>query len=147
MTKADLIESLSDKLGAVKIDAERVVDGVLDAIVEALKQGDPVNISGFGKFAVSMRKARPGRNPKTREAIEISAGRSAKFKLGKQLKDSLNARVRRAPGSPHRTETARREEGEKGSEYAQPARVLARFSDHETSPRRYRYTHDFVGRG
>src|SRR3984957_19518035 len=65
MTKADLIESLSYKLGVVKIDAERVVDGVLDAIVEALKQGDPVNISGFGRFAVSMRKARPGRNPKS----------------------------------------------------------------------------------
>src|ERR1700719_4612854 len=90
MTKADLIESLSDKLGLVKIDAERVVDGVLDAIVEALKQGDPVNISGFGKFAIAMRKARTGRNPKTGEAGEISATRSAKFRLGKQLKESLN---------------------------------------------------------
>jgi DNA-binding protein HU-beta len=98
MTKADLIESLSDRLGLVKIDAERVVDGVLDAIVEALKQGDPVNISGFGKFAVSTRAARTGRNPKTGEAIEISAARSAKFKLGKQLKESLNGAGAASPG-------------------------------------------------
>jgi nucleoid DNA-binding protein len=58
MTKTDLIEGLSNKLGLVKIDAERVVDGVLDAISEALKQGDRVNISGFGTFAVST--PRPG---------------------------------------------------------------------------------------
>jgi DNA-binding protein HU-beta len=90
MTKTDLIEGLSNKLGLVKIDAERVVDGVLDAITEALKQGDRVNISGFGTFAVSMRDARAGRNPKTGESIEISASRSAKFKPGKQLKESLN---------------------------------------------------------
>ena len=90
MTKTDLIEGLSNKLGLVKIDAERVVDGVLDAITEALKQGDRVNISGFGTFAVSMRDARTGRNPKTGESIEISANRSAKFKPGKQLKESLN---------------------------------------------------------
>ena len=90
MTKTDLIEGLSDKLGLVKIDAERVVDGLLDAISEALKQGDRVNLSGFGTFAVSMRDARTGRNPKTGESIEISASRSAKFKPGKQLKESLN---------------------------------------------------------
>jgi DNA-binding protein HU-beta len=91
MTKTDLIEGLSNRLGLVKIDAERVVDGVLDAITEALKHGDRVNLSGFGTFAVSAREARTGRNPKTGESIEISASRSAKFKPGKQLKESLNA--------------------------------------------------------
>jgi DNA-binding protein HU-beta len=63
---------------------------VLDAFTEALKQGDRVNISGFGTFAVSMRDARTGRNPKTGESIEISASRSAKFRPGKQLKESLS---------------------------------------------------------
>ena len=90
MTKTDLIEGLSNKLGLVKIDAERVVDGVLDAITEALKQDDRVNISGFGTFAVSMRDARTGRNPKTGESVEIPASRSAKFRPGKQLKESLS---------------------------------------------------------
>src|SRR6202162_2087792 len=99
MTKIDLIEGLSNKLGLVKIDAERAVDGVLDAISEALKQGDRVNLSGFGTFAVSMRDARTGRNPKTDESIEISASRSAKFKPGKQLKDSLHDGVGAAPAS------------------------------------------------
>jgi nucleoid DNA-binding protein len=56
----------------------------------ALKQGERVNISGFGTFTVSAREARTGRNPKTGEPVEISASRSAKFKPGKQLKESLN---------------------------------------------------------
>jgi DNA-binding protein HU-beta len=55
-----------------------------------MRQGDKVNISGFGTFSVSSRKARTGRNPKTGESIEISASRAAKFKAGKTLKDSLN---------------------------------------------------------
>jgi DNA-binding protein HU-beta len=90
MTKTDLIEGLSNRLGLVKIDAERVVDGMLDAITEALKQGDRVNISGFGTFPVSMRDARTGRNPTTGASIEILASRSAKFRPGKQLKESLS---------------------------------------------------------
>jgi|SRR4051812_34293452 len=90
MTKADLIEGLANKLGMGKGEAERAVNIVLDDIINALKQGERVNISGFGTFSVSTRQARTGRNPKTGESIEISASRSAKFKPGKQLKDSLN---------------------------------------------------------
>ena len=90
MTKADLIEGLSNKLGMNKNEAEKAVNIMLDDIINALKAGERVNISGFGTFAVSMRDARTGRNPKTGESIEISASRSAKFKPGKQLKDSLN---------------------------------------------------------
>ena len=90
MTKADLIEGLANKLGMGKGEAERAVNMVLDDIINALKQGERVNISGFGTFSVSSRQARTGRNPKTGESIEISASRSAKFKAGKQLKDSLN---------------------------------------------------------
>src|SRR5712672_3866008 len=90
MTKADLIEGLSNKLGMNKNEAEKAVNIMLDDIITALKAGERVNISGFGTFAVSMREARTGRNPKTGESIEISASRSAKFKPGKQLKESLN---------------------------------------------------------
>ena len=93
MTKADLVEALANKLGINRNDAEKTVNIVLDDIVHALKQGERVNISGFGTFSVSNREARTGRNPKTGEAIEISASRSAKFKPGKQLKDSLNDTV------------------------------------------------------
>lgn len=97
MTKADLVEALANKLGINRNDAEKTVNIVLDDIVHALKQGERVNISGFGTFSVSNREARTGRNPKTGAAIEISASRSAKFKPGKQLKDSLNDSI----GSPH----------------------------------------------
>jgi DNA-binding protein HU-beta len=90
MTKADLTEGLANKLGMGKAEAERAVNIVLDDIINALKHGERVNISGFGTFSVSSRQARTGRNPKTGESIEITASRSAKFKPGKQLKDSLN---------------------------------------------------------
>jgi DNA-binding protein HU-beta len=90
MTKADLIDGLANKLGLNKNEAEKAVNIVLDDVINALKQGDRVNISGFGTFSVSTRQARVGRNPKTGESIQISASRSAKFKPGKQLKDSLN---------------------------------------------------------
>jgi integration host factor beta subunit len=90
MTKAELIEALANKLPLNKAEAERAINIVLEDVIAALKQGQRVNISGFGTFSVSTRQARTGRNPKTGESIEISASRSAKFKPGKQLKDSLN---------------------------------------------------------
>ena len=90
MTKAELIDSISTKIDLPKQTAERIVNTIFDDIVAALKSGDKVNISGFGTFQISDRKARTGRNPKTGEAIQISASRSAKFKAGKVLKDSLN---------------------------------------------------------
>jgi DNA-binding protein HU-beta len=90
MTKADLIESVASKTELPKAIAERAVNQVFDDIVAALKMGDKISISGFGTFAVSARKARTGRNPKTGDAIEIAASKSAKFKAGKTLKDTLN---------------------------------------------------------
>jgi DNA-binding protein HU-beta len=85
-----LIESLATKLDLQKTLAERIVNTMFDDIESALQKGDKVNISGFGTFAVSARKARQGRNPKTGETIEIPASKSAKFKAGKSLKDKLN---------------------------------------------------------
>jgi len=93
MTKAELIEALSNKLPLNKADAERAINIVLDDVIAALRQGERVNISGFGTFSVSERASRVGRNPKTGEAIQISASRSAKFRAGKQLKDSLKDTV------------------------------------------------------
>ncbi len=90
MTKADLIESVASKVDLPRGQAERAVNTMFDDIVTALKEGEKVNISGFGTFSVSTRKARTGRNPKTGDSIEIAASRSAKFKAGKILKESLN---------------------------------------------------------
>jgi len=90
MTKTELIDGLANKLGVNKSEAEKAINIVLEDIVAALRQGERVNISGFGTFSVSSRRPRTGRNPKTGESIQIAASRSAKFKAGKQLKDSLN---------------------------------------------------------
>lgn len=90
MTKAELIDSVVAKSGLPRATAETVVNSIFDDIAGALRRGDRVNISGFGSFTVTERKARTGRNPKTGETIEISASRSAKFRAGKGLKDSLN---------------------------------------------------------
>jgi len=90
MTKADLIDSIASKTELPKQRAEEIVNGVFDDIIAALKNGDKVNISGFGTFSVSHRKARTGRNPKTGETIQIASSRAAKFKAGKTLKESLS---------------------------------------------------------
>lgn len=90
MTKTELIDRLADKLGMNKSDSERAINVVLEDIIAALRRGERVVISGFGTFSVSARRPRAGRNPKTGESIQISGSRSAKFKIGKQLKDILN---------------------------------------------------------
>lgn len=90
MTKADLVDSVASKTEISKDKAEAIVNGVFDDIIAALKNGEKVNISGFGTFSVSHRKARTGRNPKTGETIHIASSRAAKFKAGKTLKESLN---------------------------------------------------------
>ena len=85
-----MIDSIASKTDLPKQRAEEVVNGVFEEIIAALKKGDKVNISGFGTFLVSERKARMGRNPKTGETIQISSSRAAKFKAGKTLKESLS---------------------------------------------------------
>lgn len=93
MTKAELVDSLAAKAALPRPRAEELVNFFLDDVTEALRQGQKVNISGFGTFTVSDRKARTGRNPKTGEPIDIPASRSAKFKPGKNLKDALESSV------------------------------------------------------
>jgi len=89
MTKSDLIDRLATKAELSRPRAEELVDFILNDVTEALKRSEKVNISGFGTFTVSNRKARTGRNPKTGEPIQIPASRSAKFKAGKLLKEAL----------------------------------------------------------
>jgi DNA-binding protein HU-beta len=90
MTKADLIESSANKVELPKQSIEEIINGLFDDITSALKNGDKINISGFGTFSVSHRKARTGRNPKTGETIQIASSRAAKFKAGKALKEALS---------------------------------------------------------
>jgi len=90
VNKNDLVAAVADNAGLTKADASKAVDGVFDAITDALKQGTEVRIVGFGTFAVAKRKATTGRNPRTGETINIAASKQPKFKAGKGLKDAIN---------------------------------------------------------
>ncbi len=89
MNKTDLINEVAEVVGTQKL-AKEAVDCVIKTIGDALANNDAVQISGFGSFKVSERKARTGRNPQTGQAIEIPAGRVPRFVAGKALKDALN---------------------------------------------------------
>ena len=89
MNKAELIAYVAENADLTKKDATRAVEAVFEAIETSLKNGDKVQLIGFGNFEVRERAARKGRNPQTGEEIEIKGGKVPAFKPGKQLKDAL----------------------------------------------------------
>ena len=89
MNKTELVAAVAEKTGMSKKDSEKAVNAAFDSITEALVAGDKVQLVGFGAFEVKERNARVGRNPKTKETIEIPASRVASFKVGKDLKDAV----------------------------------------------------------
>ena len=90
MNKTELVEAMAEAADISKANAGRALDGMVEAITNALKDGDTVSLIGFGTFLVRDRAARTGRNPKTGEAIQIMASKSPAFKAGKALKDAVN---------------------------------------------------------
>ena len=89
MNKAELINSVAATAEVSKKEAEAVITATLDAITAALKEGDKVQLVGFGSFEVKKRAARTGLNPRTKETIEIPASAVPTFKAGKALKDAV----------------------------------------------------------
>ena len=89
MNKSELIAEVATKAEITKKDAEAAVTAVIDAITESLKKGDKVQLVGFGSFEVKNRAARTGRNPRTKEVVEIPASKVPVFKAGKALKDAV----------------------------------------------------------
>ena len=89
MNKTELITAVAESAGLTKKDTERVLNAAIDAITAALVKGDKVQLSGFGTFEAKERSARVGRNPHTRESIEIPATRVPTFKASKALKDNV----------------------------------------------------------
>ena len=89
MNKTELIAAIAEKAELSKKDAEAALNAMVDAVTEALVQGDKIQLIGFGSFEVKERAARVGRNPKTGEEIPISEARLPVFKAGKALKDAV----------------------------------------------------------
>jgi integration host factor subunit beta len=91
MTKAELVENVSKSMDISKKHTEIVVNTIIDSIISTLKEGEKVELRGFGSFKIRDRQARVGRNPKTGEKVDIPAKKIPCFKPGKELKDLLNS--------------------------------------------------------
>lgn len=89
MNKTELIAAVAAETKLTKKDSELAVNAFVNQVTEALKKGDKVSIVGFGTFEVKHRNARVGRNPKTKETINIPASKAPAFKAGKQFKESI----------------------------------------------------------
>jgi DNA-binding protein HU-beta len=91
MTKSDFVERVAETSGLSKKDATTAVDAVIRSIEDALKSGEDVTFTGFGKFHVAERGAREGRNPRTGETMQIAASRVPRFTAGSGLKKAISS--------------------------------------------------------
>ena len=90
MNKSELIDAIAESAELTKADAGRALDGFINAVTSALKNGDSVALVGFGTYSVKDRAERKGRNPQTGREITIQAAKVPSFKAGKSLKDAVN---------------------------------------------------------
>lgn len=90
MNKTELIAKVAEGTGLTKKDAAAAVESILAAITDTVAAGDKVSLTGFGIFESKTRAARTGRNPRTKEAVEIPASNAPSFKPGKEFKAKVN---------------------------------------------------------
>lgn len=91
MNKTELIAAVAEKAEISKKDSEKALKAFIDVVTDELKNGEKIQLVGFGTFEVSERAAREGRNPQTGKTMKIAACKAPKFKAGKALKDAVNA--------------------------------------------------------
>ncbi|MGH8059895.1 MAG: integration host factor subunit beta [Candidatus Entotheonellia bacterium] len=91
MTKADLVDRVSDKIQLTKKQTEVIVNTLFSSITDALTDGDKVELRGFGSFRVRQRNSREGRNPKTGQSVHIPAKKVPFFKAGKELREMVDS--------------------------------------------------------
>jgi len=89
MNKADLANKIHEKIGGTKVQAEEVVQMIIDSIISTLKKGDEVSLAGLGIFSAKKRAARTARNPKTGETVNVAATTVPKFRAAKAFKDAV----------------------------------------------------------
>ena len=99
MTKADLIEEVSRVVEFTRKESEVIVEAIFDSVVKSLREGDKIEIRGFGSFRTRQRMSRIGRNPKTGARVDVPAKRIPYFKPSKELKDLVNQEQSAAPPS------------------------------------------------
>ncbi|HJW95333.1 MAG TPA: HU family DNA-binding protein [Thermoanaerobaculia bacterium] len=90
--KSDVITAIAEKAGISKKEAAAAFDAFVSYVSDSCQRGERCSIPGLGSFAVSNRKAREGRNPRTKEKITIPASKNVRFKAGKDLRDLLNTK-------------------------------------------------------
>ena len=90
MTKAELVDEIAEKADLTRKHSEVIVDAVFSSIIEALQEGDKIELRGFGSFRVRHRASRTGRNPKTGEGVQVPAKKVPYFKPGKELRELIN---------------------------------------------------------
>ena len=90
MTKAELVDEIAQKADLTRKHSEVIVDAVFSSIIEALQEGDKIELRGFGSFRVRHRASRTGRNPKTGEGVQVPAKKVPYFKPGKELRELIN---------------------------------------------------------
>lgn len=90
MNKSAFVAAIAEKTGSTKKEVEKMVEAYSDVVVGALKEGDKVQLVGFGTFEAKQRASREGINPQTKEKIQIEASVIPGFKAGKSFKDALN---------------------------------------------------------
>src|ERR1700759_1903128 len=100
MTKADLVEEVTQLGDLTRRDGEMIVDTIFDSVIHALRSGDKIEIRGFGSFRIRQRKPRTGRNPKTGAKVDVPAKRVPYFKPSKELRDLVNPKEA-AEGKQH----------------------------------------------
>ncbi len=116
MTKADIVESLYEKIGFSKKEAADLVELVFDSIKNTLAHGQKIKISGFGNFVVREKRSRIGRNPQTGESIEISARRVLTFRPSQVLRAEVNSSLEGKPIVPQTRSAKAQDEDEDGDE-------------------------------
>ncbi len=89
MIKADIVSCLAERMGITKVKAEIAFDSFLDALRQAMKRGERIELRGFGVFVVKPRKSGIGRNPRTGAEVPIPPGKTVRFKPGKEIRFSL----------------------------------------------------------
>src|SRR3990172_5572469 len=126
MTKSGLIEAVAERtLHISKKDTEIVVNTIFDAMAKALRDGERIEIRGFGSFQVKVREAREGRNPKTGEEVQIPAKRTPFFKVGKELKEMVDGGEESSAPPPSEPRTGAPREG--GVKFLRRSLALALF--------------------